>query len=355
MQIFVSDPIFQTHIVTALFFLALILTIRKRANPGTLSLETTQELKGFAIIAIFFAHIGYYLSSDTRFLFPLSVLAGVGVDLFLFLSAFGLTTSALSKPLTALQFYRRRLAKLFIPLWITLALFFALDFFVLHASYGALYVLRSFAGIFPHANLYQDVNSPLWYFTLILGYYLIFPFIFSRKRPYLSAIGLYAASLALTLWNPWWLWHALSLYEVHFLAFPLGMLAAWYAQGRKNLIRIPSAALNYALLVILAAVVAYFSIYSEVGKNHWLAELGSVFTAALILAFFIIKKFEIRFFYLFGIHSFEMYLLHWPILYRYDFLFKFLPAWLALALYLIFFAALGWALQQLVRRIDPTK
>ncbi len=352
MLVSIADPIFQTQVFTVLFLIALAMTIRRRASAGSFSVETTQELKGFAIVAILFAHVGYYLAADTRFLFPLSVLAGVGVDLFLFMSGFGLTASALARPLSPLNFYRKRLSKLYIPLWITLALFFALDFLILHKTYGLHYMLLSFAGLFSHANLYADINSPLWYFTLILLYYLIFPWILSRKKPYLSAIGLYAASVALTLWNPWWLWSTLSLYEVHFMAFPLGMLAAWYAHGRQKIIEVRSTPMNYALLAFLASATAYFAIYSGVGKNHWIAEMYSVGTAALIVAFFIIKRFEIRFFYLFGLISFEIYLLHWPILYRYDFLFKFLPASLALSLYLGLFAGLGWILQQLIRRLD---
>jgi len=39
----------------------------------------TQELKGLAILSIVFAHIAYMLVSDSRFLYPLSVAAGVGV------------------------------------------------------------------------------------------------------------------------------------------------------------------------------------------------------------------------------------------------------------------------------------
>lgn len=72
MQIFISDPVLQTQIFVVLFLIALALTIRKRTSTEALPIETTQELKGFAIIAILFAHIGYFLATDTRFLFPLS-------------------------------------------------------------------------------------------------------------------------------------------------------------------------------------------------------------------------------------------------------------------------------------------
>lgn len=351
MQISVPDFLVQTHIFIALFGLALLFSLRTRI-ASDIGPKTTQELKGFAIVAIIIAHVGYYLSRDTQFLFPYSTLAGVGVDLFLFLSGFGLAASAFAKELAPPQFYKRRLLKIFIPLWITLALFFLVDFLFLDITYGLLYMVKSFAGIFTSADIFTDVNSPLWYITLILSYYLAFPFIFSRSYPYFSAAALYALTYGILWWNPDVLSKMLPLYEVHLIAFPLGITAAALVRNRKRLPEIRLTALNYAVVATLACSVAYFAINSGVGKDHWAAEGISILTMVLVVAFFVLKRFEIRILSLFGAVSFEVYLLHWPILYRYDILFKHLPAGIAMLCYLALFLALGWGLQKIIQRID---
>jgi peptidoglycan/LPS O-acetylase OafA/YrhL len=351
MQVSIADPLFQTHLFSLILLAAVLVSLRRK-SAGSLGTETTQEIKGFAIIAILLAHIGYYLAADHRFLFPLSVLAGVGVDLFLFMSGFGLTASALARELTTWQFYQRRLKKIYIPLWIILACFFLMDLFLLDKTYGWNYIAHSFFGWFPHANLYNDLNSPLWYLSLIIFYYLMFPLVFSKRRAPLSAVVLYAVPYALTWWTPAALRDIIWTYQVHLMAFPLGIVAAWALQGRKTLPTIKPAYLYYPIMIALMSAIAYFAIYSGVGKGHWRAEGISILTCAFVLAAFLVKKFEVRLFYLFGMFSFEVYLVHWPLLYRYDVFFRFLPASLAVAAYFALFICIGWVLQKAVARID---
>ena len=49
---------------------------------------------------------------------------------------------------------------------------------------------------------------------------------------------------------------------------------------------------------------------------------------------------------LWGIYSYEIYLLHWPLMYRFDFVYKILPPALATCLYLFIFIGLGMVLQR---------
>src|SRR3990167_8339061 len=99
----VADPTLQN----IAFFIALaacVFLFRGKNTGGVLGRESTLALKGFAILAVIFSHIGYFLVADHRFLFPLSTFGGVGVDLFLLLSGFGLTMSALSKDMSIRDF-----------------------------------------------------------------------------------------------------------------------------------------------------------------------------------------------------------------------------------------------------------
>lgn len=350
MIISVANPVQATYIFTAIFIVALFVFSRPKKDSEFFSTDLSQELKGLAILAVIFSHIGYFLVNDDRFLFPLSIIAGVGVNLFLFLSGYGLTVSSLQKKYSIRQFYQRRLLKLFIPFWTSLAVFLLLDLFVLRIFYSGNFIGQSILGFFPQADLYQNLNSPLWYFTLILFYYLIFPIIFSKKYSWLSAVGIYIFSAALIHFEPHFIKDVLPLYKVHLTAFPLGMIMASLIRY-KDKIKIPSLPSwfnkisYYVGLIVLLFVAGYTAYYSGVGKSPLIEELVSLVTMASILGVFILKKIEFRLLYIFGVFSYEIYLLHWPILYRYDIFFSWLPVWLAVLLYLLVFLGLGWLLQ----------
>jgi peptidoglycan/LPS O-acetylase OafA/YrhL len=366
MIISITNVIQSTYIFIAIFLIAIFVSIRLKKSKDFFPIETTNELKGIAILMVVFGHIGYFLVSDHTFLFPLSIIAGVGVDIFLLLSGYGLVISAINKTKSIGQFYKDRLLKIFIPFWIILAVFFLMDFFILQKAYSLNYIISSFAGIFLSADLYKDINSPLWYFTLILFYYLVFPLVFSKKRPWLSALIIWAITYIFILINPTWFSQVRYFTEVHMYAFPLGMLAAFgVCQTAALRERIAKRAeiffnkstvskifkwLGYLILVLaLSAVAAYTSYNSGVGKGIHMEQLISVITALAFVALFIIKKTDIKLFYLFGLYSYEIYLLHWPILYRYDIFFKYFPAWMALSLYLVLFLFLAWLLQRITK------
>ncbi|MDP3965274.1 MAG: acyltransferase family protein [bacterium] len=353
MTVAIADPVLSTWIVAGAVLLALIASARARRESGLFSQRLTQEVKGFAILAIIFSHTGYFLVTDHQFLFPLSILAGVGVNIFLFLSGFGLTMSALARERKPVEFYLHHLPRLFIPLWITLGIFLALDFFVLDLSYGWQYIAQSLAGFFPHADLYTDIDSPLWYLTLALFYYIVFPLFFSTKRPWLSAILVYAVSeLAFRLAG-----HALDavahLYAVHLFAFPLGMMFAWLLRTPSPVARVLACAgelgavARYCLLAALAVPACYFAYFSGVGDTVLHEQTASLVVVALVVLIFMIKRTDFGVLYVFGLYSYEIYLLHWPLLYRYDILYARAPAWLATILYLFVFIALAYTLRHL--------
>lgn len=379
MLISISDPISATYIFTVIFIAALLLSIRSRNKSEIFSKVTTSELKGLAILLIIFSHIGYFLVSDHRFLFPLSTMAGVGVNLFLFLSGFGLALSSLRKEKSVWQYHGKRILKFFVPLWITLTVFYILDYFLLHSNYSWTYIFHSFAGFFSRADLYADIDSPLWYISLILFYYLIFPILFLKKYPWLSSILIYVLSYLIIYINPDFLSEVMRLYEVHILAFPLGVMVGgmifypnrirtYLAKNFDNFVAIFSknkfivnifnkSSYSNSLLTIkkifgfilvagLLIIVAYTAINSGIGGTPKLEQTISLITTAALVILFLLKKFDIKLLYIFGLYSYEIFLFHWPILSRYDFLFKSLPAWLATTLYLVLFLILAWILKK---------
>ena len=358
MLISIHNAVQSTDIFVVLFLFAVIATFQKK-QPGIFSYDLTQELKGFAILAIVFGHIGYFLANDHRFLFPLSIMAGVGVNLFLFLSGFGLVTSALSKPLSIIKFYKRRLLKLYLPLWLTVLLFFFLDFFVLHKFYGLSSTVQILVGFFPRADLWLDLNSPLWYFTLIVFYYILFPLVFFRRYPWISAIALFFAGYFLVQWNPGILSQVIGLYRLHIWAFPLGVffggLLFQYKhilfKGCADKVRFLKPFIYWTVVGLLLWIIGYFAYYSNVGNVYWLEEATSLLVCSAIIMLFLILKFESRVLSWFGLYSYEVYLIHWPLLSRFDIFYYFLPAWLATLGYLIFFLVLAWAMRNMINTI----
>lgn len=358
MKISIIDAPFNTLVFGIILISALLLSVRKPDNKAFFAPFRTQELKGIAILAIVFSHIGYFLSNDIEFLWPFSVAAGVGVNMFLFLSGFGLTVSSLKHPLLVYKFYLKRLKKLLIPLWLTIAVFVLMDAFILERFYPISFYWHSIIGFFPAADLFNDLNSPLWYFTLILFYYIVFPLSFYKRLPYLCPILiLLAGFLVLKLDLPINI-DVINLYKTHFAAFPLGVLFAVLINDQKLAhlkLKFKEIFLfnnfKYVLILVFTVLFAYLSIHSGVGDTKTIEQTTSLITMFSVIFVFIAKPFEFRLFTLFGIYSYEIYLIHWPILSRYDFLYKYIPAYLATLIYLGLFLALGYVMQKLLSKL----
>lgn len=366
MQVQVSDAITQTVLFIALICVILLFSIRRKKDPAILPISLTNEMKGLAILGIIFAHIGYYLSTDTLFLFPLSVSAGMGVNLFLFLSGYGLTLSELRHPLNPVQFYFRRLKRIYLPMWLVISLFLLLDFFILGKSYQVSTVIGHYLGFFPKADLFQNLDSPLWYFTLILFYYLVFPLLFWKRLFFISPILIYLLSFFLLKLplpiDP----GVFSLYQLHLIAFPLGVAFGLLVSGKsgqylqkilsplkkiQSTSFIPKVLVQIILLIPLLLIFGYTSLHSGVGQGSAIEQRTSLLTMTALIAVFALKRVRFALLELFGVYSYEIYLLHWPIVYRYDFLYKFLPAGVATILYLGIFLGLGYLLKLLVDKL----
>lgn len=361
MQINIVDPVLQTQIFTVLLALAVILSVRKKQIGTSFDSKLTNELKGVAILMVMFSHIGYFLVTDHRFLFPLSVAAGKGVDIFLFLSGFGLTISALKSSLTIKEFYLKRLKKIFIPMWLVLAVFLLMDAVIMHRFYPSAGLTQNILGFFPSADLYKNVNSPLWYFTLILFYYLLFPlcsldFIIKRV-PAVSVVLILGLGYFLIQVDLPVAPDVFKLYKLHYIAFPLGMFFATMLHHIRNhpptLPQVPRVDALFAklfLIIISTGVFCYLAIHSGVGESPLKEQLISLVSLGCLLAVFFLKGFYSRLLTLLGAYSYELYLIHWPLLSRYDFLYGRLPAWLATLLYIVILLTLGVAVNKLTSR-----
>jgi peptidoglycan/LPS O-acetylase OafA/YrhL len=344
----------QTNLVIGVLLLAVVLTVTKKQTVGVLDRTVTAQLKGVAILMVLFAHIGYFLTPDRTFLYPLSVAGGKGVDIFLVLSGFGLTVSALKSTVRVKEFYAKRLTKIYGPMWLVLVVLLVLDAVILRRVYSAPSVVANVLGLFPSADLYKDVNSPLWYFTLILVYYALFPLVFSKRFPLISAgILLVVGRLVLALPLPV-TGDVLKLYTLHYMAFPVGMCLAVLLGLNINLPPLPR---PDALFVRFGAIIAalmcfgYTAIYSGVGQQPIKEQAISLLAVGCLLVVAFAANYYSRVLTLLGTYSYELYLIHWPLMSRYDFLYARLPAGLATLLYVGVLLVLGLGLKTLIDRL----
>lgn len=342
MQFLVVNPILQTALFAVVFFLTLVFVKVNRA--AGFSKEITIQLKGVSILAIVLGHIGYFLSSDPQFLYPFSIISGVGVNLFLFLSGFGLTLSSQNKLLNPLAFYKKRLPKLYLPIWIIITVFLILDFFLLHRSYSLIETMKNYLGLFITANPAFSLDSPLWYFTLIVFYYLIFPWVFFKKAPWVSPILIFLISLIVIRLPLPVSQDNLTLFTLHLWAFPLGITSAFLMNRFQFSVK-PS--LRLLLLIVCLIFFGYTAVYSGVGQGPNIEQALSLITMFCLIGIFLLSGLNFKLFSLFGIYAYEIYLLHWPILSRYN-LFLGLPPFLVVILNLSLILFLGYTLQKII-------
>ena len=371
MPITLTDDIYQTNlIVIAVLIAVLLLTFKRSKHTDLFPVSVTQELKGLGILTVVFAHFAYMLVTNADFLFPLSIIAGVGVDLFLFMSGYGLTVGMLKKPLPIFEFYKRRVIKIFIPFWVALILIFAANAIFLDIHYTVPYMIQSLLGWFPTAEGFDDVNSPFWYITWMMMFYVLFPLVFSTKRPWLSAIILAVIATLIGVYNPlnmgdnW-------LHRLHTVAFSLGIVFAWVLFETKDKenkfvahlkeFRNKAKIMPYVIIALMLGVVVYMSLHTTanhwptltaiLGKGYFVDQLTSIILMFAFIVIFSLKKFDNKFLSIYGLYSFEVYLIHWPLIGRYDIFFDYLPSWAAVIAWLVTFIVVSWLLQKITTPI----
>ncbi|MCL5073548.1 MAG: acyltransferase [Actinobacteria bacterium] len=373
MEITITDIQNQTTLFLIILGIILLFTMRKRVSPA-FDMAVTNEIKGIGLLMVLFAHIGYFLISDHNFLFPISVGGGIGVNLFFFLSGYGLSVSALKNRLSILDFYKKRVVKLFIPLWIILSVFLLMDFFILNRGYGFTEIWHAYLGYYPAANLRWNINSPLWFITPIIFYYLIFPLIFNKKFLTLTGLLMMVVSyfllfnesvITFLVSNDIFKSDVLKLYRTHYIAFPAGMILADLAFNKPAVAKIWSSTSAFlerqqiikqilALTTLIAAAFVswHTAVYSGVFKGDIVEQNYSLATCTALIYLFVFNKVRFGVFSIIGIYSYEMYLIHWPLLSRYEIFYRFLPPALATLAYIVYFLLLGFLLNKITNFIS---
>ncbi|KQB77858.1 hypothetical protein AK964_13115 [Clostridium butyricum] len=136
---------------------------------NNMDVNTTTELKGFAILIIIYLHV------SGLFQLPNYFHGEFGVDIFVILSGFGLTLSYLHKNTKPIEFLKKRLFRLLPSYWIVLIFIFFMNKYVMKISIDFKDYIIHFLGIHSlFEKSFYTISPQFWYMTLILTLYILF-------------------------------------------------------------------------------------------------------------------------------------------------------------------------------------
>jgi len=338
----------------------LLLAIRRVDNtPGDdiLSRRATDQLKGIAIIFLLVGHISLKCIMGEQ----LTENAGAwAVLIFIVLSGATLVKVYGINNISS-NFILKRIRRLLFPLWISLIIFYILDYVILNRTYPVLDMLIHFAGL--SANV-----PPLhteWFITYMLflytNYYVIAK---ARAIPLIYVtilIGvLYATSYLIMRTDSL---KSLQIWLAYTIVFPLGVLIGSY---RGKIYSVLSVWLREQKIIFIISMAILFVGYEYItnisasspvllkallNATKNILFIISIFMLATILA---TARYESVFLKILGKYSFEIFLLHYPFIVSYNIFLYDLSLTGLFVIYLIALVALSAALQRISNVLNRT-
>lgn len=332
-------------------------------------IEYIDFAKGWAIFSIVCYHALQRLDLSAL-LQKAIVFGGTGVHLFFLLSGFGLALSKSSD--SALQFYKRRLVKVWLPyvLALTISLLAAIFFNFFPDRFDAWLAGVGLYQMFSERYI-ESFGGHFWFISAIIQFYLVFPFLVWLKaklsKRLTSSETLTNTSLffllALAVSVAWWLtvfflgkgdsrvWN--SCFLQFFWEFALGMALA---DGRRQFWGYTWWAYLFIALTFTSSMILMILKMGDAGRifNDIPALVG--YTAFSIFFFQIGDKFLPplkRFFLWVGGFSYSLYLVHILVLECWLRMLAWLGVslnWLSLLPFLVLVLLAGRAFEPLSRR-----
>lgn len=178
-----------------------------------------------------------------------------GVQLFVFLSAYGLARAGASRAVPWLRFMWQRLAKIYPVFLVAIAahfLFVVTPWNPDAAWFAKVYLLKlsSLSAFVPDMSF--ALVGPWWFFAFIVQFYAVFPLLQAAASRYgtPALVGIGALGFVATLlFNPWLHDRGLNLYVTVVGHLPVLCLGLWFARADDVRVPAPVAALAAALFV----------------------------------------------------------------------------------------------------------
>lgn len=284
------------------------LSFSKRPSGRLLVLD---ELKGVAILLVVLYHAGGVLAWNNR------IHGELGVDIFVLLSGVGLALS--SSSLSVGAFLRRRLLRIFPAYWLILTLVLVLNVKFLGVTYTPMDVGLHYAGV--HAffgdHYALSINDSFWYVTLIVLVYSLF----LLGRRWLLEPGkliLFGSVVTAALTYAFLTTGQSASYSHFALRLPLFFVGVvWGTALRNGSLEIaPTAPLGIGLFLLTYVAYTQSVIFSSLIVAPGLMAAYAFGWKRLMPA--AVDRFSGRILRFFGEYSYEIFLMHQPIIRHYN-------------------------------------
>jgi peptidoglycan/LPS O-acetylase OafA/YrhL len=299
--------------------------MRQKEIQDGFGIETGTTLKGIAVLFLIFGHLAIVcIEGEVAFEYA----GDWAVVIFLFLSGHGLVKKYRFRN-PGKKFMRKRVAKLMIPLWLTLLLFYVLDYQLLGKSYPWQQMVEAFLGI-----LYtRPPNAPAWFITFILFLYGVFYLacrlpVSDFVKPFALLI-IYLVLLCLTAVTP--LQGLLKKWIPYLVVFPA---AAFIAYHSSHIFKLVGRFHEFSRLLYFGAIVVLFLFFyraSGISILCWVLPVEKaaammeiirplyLISAVILTAYLLeIARFTSSFLTFLGLFSLEIFLIHLPFMESYD-------------------------------------
>ena len=271
-------------------------------KPIQISKDTSNIIKGLACLLIVAHHFCARLmgKGSTDMIVNFIGLRGgvIGVTIFFFLSAWGLSESQNKNSYSFWMFVKRRLSKVYVPLVITNILYYLFLLFYQQQVFRIPdFLLKTF-------NL-RFVDGVLWFCNTILIFYVIFYVSFIPKTRWGKVITCIVSTLLYSV-AATWMFPDAPFYVYSIIGFPIGMICSLY---KAELSKLSYWSITSIIAMFFLAAGAFiFPAY----KNLFMMNLLSlILLIVIVLSIQKIKMPKSMVILPFiGTYSYEIYLLH---------------------------------------------
>ncbi|WP_186370149.1 acyltransferase family protein [Yersinia bercovieri] len=289
-------------------------------------------LRGLAVIMVLLFHTGFSVSGGF-----------IGVDVFFVISGFLITgillNSAEKKKLSVIDFYKRRIIRLYPALCLTLILTLTAGFLIFDPNLlselakSALFAVASISNIYfrldgGYFGLSSDLKPLLhtWSLGVEQQFYIVWPFViligvhFGRKFLFASLIMITLASLALSQYYVS-MSSASSYFYMPMRMFELslgGLLV--FSKPKNNNETASNALCALGILLIIYSAIQFSELTPFPGINALIPCAGAMLCLYYGNAKYSGKALNNRVMAFVGTISYSLYLVHWPVIVFYKYI-----------------------------------
>ena len=305
--------------ILALLFILCCVSIQKTEVQNLLTVEQSNQLKGFAIVLIILGHLWVHVVDSL----PKLLFGGEAVALFLLLSGYGLTCSYRSRVVPHRAYFMARMKKVMVPYWIITVFLLSLDFMILNKTYSLQDIIMTMLGININTTT-RYIDYVRWFITFILIWYVFFFIAISYfKDGYrlffliICAVILFPLDYYIT---------QLGFYQV--FAFPIGCTMGYYYKDLNSAFkRQPTFFISIAVTLLIVVILYKFAssrifypfvptiIIKAIDEGSSIAFCAALVIISATIGFYGYQSLLLSFL---GTISYELFLLHGAFLIKYN-------------------------------------